>query len=117
MTHSTDSSNRRGLFGQIHDFFYSEEPAYGLAMVRMALPAALLLAVIRRWPHVRELYSLDGAPAPLWNSFGIESGLPIPSAPVAVALYAAMVFFLRTPNGTLKAGSRTPADANQSFCW
>ena len=94
MTQQTASPRRNGLFRQIHDFFYSEEPAYGLALVRMALPAALLLAVLRRWPHVRELYSLDGSPAPLWDSFGLESGLPIPSAPVAVALYAAMVFFL-----------------------
>ncbi|REJ92256.1 MAG: hypothetical protein DWQ29_04995 [Planctomycetota bacterium] len=94
MTQSTTPLRRTGLSGRIHDFFYAEEPVYGLALVRMALPAALLLAVLRRWPHVRELYSIDGAPAPLWNSFGLEAGLPIPSAPVAVALYAAMVFFL-----------------------
>jgi hypothetical protein len=67
-------------------FFFAEEVPYGLALVRICLPLALLIPLIPRWPHAREIFSTDGAAAPLWESFGFPGLLPIPSGPLAVAL-------------------------------
>ncbi len=41
-----------------------------MAVVRMLLPAVLLLVMVPRWFHARELFSLDGAPAPLADNYG-----------------------------------------------
>lgn len=71
---------------RLAEFFYAEEVPYGLALIRICLPLSLLGGVIARWPHARELYSTDGSPAPLWTSFGYPDLLPIPSAPLAIAL-------------------------------
>jgi len=83
-----------GLPRRIRDFFHAEETPYGLALIRITMPLALLVGVIPRWPYAREIYSLDGAPAPLWDTYGMAEGLPLPTAPVAVALFSALVFFL-----------------------
>ena len=61
---------RREQSGGVRHFLFAEEVPYGLAIVRMLLPLALLAAVIPRWFHARELFSVDGAPAPLWYAYG-----------------------------------------------
>jgi hypothetical protein len=55
---------------QTKDFFFAQEVPYGMALVRMTLPLVLLVDVVRRWPFARELYSRDGATAPLAFNFG-----------------------------------------------
>jgi hypothetical protein len=77
---------KRALLERWNRFFFAEEVPYGLALVRICLPLALLIPLIPRWPHAREIFSSDGAPAPLWESFGFPDLLPIPSGPLAVAL-------------------------------
>ena len=62
----------------------------------MCLPLVLLIEVLPRWSHARELFSSQGAPTPLWTSYGLESGLPIPSAALAVALVSLLVMLLAT---------------------
>ena len=47
--------------GPIRRFFYKLEVPYGLALMRMTLPIALLIAMGYRWPFSRELFSSDGA--------------------------------------------------------
>jgi hypothetical protein len=84
------------LRDRLGDFFYAEEVPYGLALLRICLPLALLIAAIPRWPYARELYSLDGAPTPLWDSYGYPGLLPIPSAPIAVACATLYVMSLVT---------------------
>jgi hypothetical protein len=77
-------------------FFFAEEVPYGLALVRITLPLVLLIGVIHRWPHVREIFSADGAPTPLWLSYGTPAFLPELPAPVAVACYAILTMTLVT---------------------
>lgn len=86
----------RGMTARLAEFFYSEETPYGVALVRMFLPLVLLIEVLPRWAHSRELFSSQGAPTPLWVSYGIEQGLPIPSAALAVALMSLLVVLLLT---------------------
>jgi hypothetical protein len=81
---------------RLQQFFYAEEPPFSLALVRICLPLALLFPALPRWFHARELYSLDGAPTPLWNNYDYPGMLPIPSAPVAVALMSLYVVSLFT---------------------
>jgi hypothetical protein len=50
--------------------------------------------VLPRWRFARELYSLDGAPAPLADNFGYPDWLPILPGSIAVGVYTALVFFL-----------------------
>ncbi len=75
-------------------FFFSEEVPYGMALVRIVLPLVLLFGVLRRFGFVRELYSLDGSPAPLWVRYGAAPLLPEMAAPVAVALFAILTVSL-----------------------
>lgn len=77
-------------------FFLAKEVPYGLALVRMTLPWALLVSVLPRWRHARELFSTDGAPTPIWVSYGTSPLLPDLPAPVAVGLYSLLVFCLVT---------------------
>lgn len=88
------ADDHRGIRSALREFFYAERVPYGLALMRIFLPLVLLIDALPRWFHVRELYSSDGAPAPMWVSYGISEGLPIPSGPVAVACYTAMIFCL-----------------------
>ncbi|MGZ0172105.1 MAG: HTTM domain-containing protein [Planctomycetales bacterium] len=78
------------------DFFFAEEVPYGMAAVRMLLPAVLLLVMVPRWFHARELFSLDGASAPLADNYGYFDFLPVPSGPLAVALATLLVLTLVT---------------------
>lgn len=82
------ASNRLALW------FHRREVPYSLAMIRMFLPWVLLIGVIPRWFHARELYSTDGAPAPFWVGYGHTDLLPILPASGAVALKTALVFLL-----------------------
>lgn len=96
MTTAAVPERRRGLTTRLGEFFYAEEAPYGIALVRMVLPLVLLIEVLPRWSHARELFSAQGAPTPLWTSYGIEPGLPIPSAALAVALVSLLVILLVT---------------------
>ena len=78
------------------DFFFAEEVPYGMAVVRMLLPAVLLLVMVPRWFHARELFSLDGAAAPLADNYGYFDFLPVPSVAMAVALATLLVLTLLT---------------------
>lgn len=75
-------------------FFYSEEVSYGMALMRIFLPLVLLGDAGYRWAYARELYSSDGAPAPLAMEFGCPNFLPILPAWLAVPLHTALLCFL-----------------------
>jgi hypothetical protein len=77
---------------RIHDFFYTEEPPYSLALVRIALPLVMLTMVLPRWQFARELYSTDGATAPLAIGYGYYHFLPEFSGSVAAALCTLLLF-------------------------
>ncbi len=77
---------RPSLRARIAEFFFAEETPFGLALVRILMSIACLLVTIPRWIHTRELFSADGAPAPLAMSYGYADLLPIPSGSLAVAL-------------------------------
>ncbi|MCA9081199.1 MAG: hypothetical protein KDA58_11620, partial [Planctomycetaceae bacterium] len=86
----------RSLSEHLHDFFYAREVPYSLAVVRIVLPWILMIAALPRWFHIRELYSLDGAPAPMWEGFGHVDLLPVFSPTFAVAGYTLMLCCLVT---------------------
>ncbi|MGD9857487.1 MAG: HTTM domain-containing protein [Planctomycetaceae bacterium] len=77
-------------------FFFAEEVPYGMALVRITLPLVLLIGVLWRWAFVRELYSTDGSPTPLWVNYGSGPMVPELSAPVAVALFTILAASLVT---------------------
>jgi hypothetical protein len=77
-----------------NEFFMAEEVPYGMALVRIALPLVLLVGVLPRWGHVREMYSADGTPTPLWVAYGTPQLIPNLPAPIAVGLYSLLVFCL-----------------------
>lgn len=79
---------------QVNEFFFAREIPYGLAVVRIFLPLAMLLPMIHRLKWVRELYSSDGATAQLSSVYGYGDMFPVFSGSVAVALYCAMIVFL-----------------------
>ena len=81
---------------RITAFFLEEEVPYALALLRMAIPAIMLILVVQHWPFVRQIYSQDGAAAPLWENYFQPELLPIPSATVAVGLYAVLTVSLIT---------------------
>ncbi len=84
-------SNLKERFKQ---FFHSREVPYGIALVRMFVPMALLTDMVARFPYAREIYSTDGAPTPLWITYGYAKFLPeIPGTP-AVALVALLILAL-----------------------
>ncbi len=75
-------------------FFYAQEIPYGLAVIRVLMPLVLLAVVLPRWRHARELFSADGAAAPMAVNYGYFDFLPeLPGAAV-VGLTTALVFFL-----------------------
>lgn len=90
----TAISKRPSLFQQLHEFFYAEQSPYGLALVRMILPAVALIPMFRRFPRVRELFSSDGAPQQLAELFGHGAMLPELTPVLASALYCLMLFAL-----------------------
>ncbi|MEZ6067622.1 MAG: HTTM domain-containing protein [Planctomycetaceae bacterium] len=75
-------------------FFFAEEVPVGMVLMRICLPLALLVAAVPRWSRARELYSSDGATAPLWSNFDMPGLLPIPSASVAIALFTLLICLL-----------------------
>lgn len=93
-----DGMPATGLPGLIHqrvkDFFYQKEVPYGLAMVRILLPLAMLLPMLQRLPWVRELYSTDGATVQLSAIYRFGNWLPEFSGSVVVGLYVLMLFCL-----------------------
>jgi len=54
----------------------------------------LLIGTVQRAFHIRELYSIDGAPSPLWINYGTAQFLPDLAPAAAVSLYAALVVSL-----------------------
>lgn len=88
-------STKTGMIrDRFHQFFFAKEVPYGLAIVRMLVPLVLLGTVCTRWPFARELFSADGAPAPLADLFRYYDYLPVLPGTVAVGLFAALGFFL-----------------------
>ncbi|HLQ46561.1 MAG TPA: HTTM domain-containing protein, partial [Planctomycetaceae bacterium] len=83
---------RQSLRGRIRDFFFAEETPFGLALVRIVISIACLLVTVPRWIYSRELYSVDGAPAPLAVNYGFPDLLPIPPGGMAVALMTILTF-------------------------
>lgn len=81
----------RGLISFLNDFFFRKEVPYGLAIVRILMPIAVLWGVVERWPWLRELYTLDGAPAPLFDNYGYPGYLPILPVSIAVPIYTVMM--------------------------
>ena len=75
-------------------FFFAEEVPYGAAAARIAIPLPLLFDAVARWPHVRELYSADGAPAALWHTYGVPNALPELSGWAAAGLHSLYLFAL-----------------------
>lgn len=89
-------NEKRGLKKQILEFFYREEVPYSPALMRIILPLVLLAVVVPRWQHARELFSTDGAPAPLAIGYGMENFPPAPDGAVAVAMMTLLVISLVT---------------------
>ncbi|MBT4865308.1 MAG: HTTM domain-containing protein [Planctomycetaceae bacterium] len=87
-------TNDQGVRSRFSRFFYSEEVPYGLAIVRILMPLALLVPMLARWSLARELYSTDGAPTPLWFNYGWYNLLPLFSGGVVVAMHTLLIFFL-----------------------
>lgn len=85
-----------GLRDRVRNFFYAEEAPYGLALVRIAMSLTLLMPMLPRWFYTRELYSTDGSPSPIWESFGYYEFLPLFSGGVIVALHSTLIFTLIT---------------------
>ena len=88
------SRPRRGWNQQWQEFFYREEVPYSLALMRIILPCVLLLVVVPRWQHARELFSTDGAAAPLAAGYGLVNFPPVPGGTLAVAMMTALVVSL-----------------------
>ncbi|QDU81645.1 Vitamin K-dependent gamma-carboxylase [Polystyrenella longa] len=85
-------TERKSIVQELRDFFHKEEVPFGLALIRMALPFVLFLTMAIRWTWSRELYSSDGAPAPLAIGFGYHDFLPLLPGSVIVALHTLMLF-------------------------
>lgn len=89
MKHDTEPLSKR-----TERFFFTEEVPYGLALCRISLPLALLTMALPRWSTARELFSIEGATAPLAIGYGYLNFLPEFSGSIAVGLYSAMVMAL-----------------------
>ena len=90
VTNSDSPSTEKG------GFFFGQELPHGMAIVRILLPLVLLLVIVPRWPHARELFSADGAAAPLTRNYANSWQLPVPSGTVAVGLTTLLAFTLVT---------------------
>ena len=80
----------------LKQFFFKEEVPYGMALARICLPLVLLLVIVPRWYHARELFSSDGAAAPLPVNYGLPDLVPVPNGTVAVAAASLLVLTLVT---------------------
>ncbi|GIX03199.1 MAG: hypothetical protein KatS3mg113_0205 [Planctomycetaceae bacterium] len=72
---------------RLHHFFFAEEIPWALALIRIVLPWVMIAMMLPRWPYTRELFSVDGATAPLGIGYGYPDWLPEFSAPVMIALH------------------------------
>lgn len=77
-------------------FFFAEEAPYAIALTRISLPLVVMGVMLHRWYYVRELYTADGAPAPLADNFGYWNWLPILPGWFGVAAYGVMIFLFLT---------------------
>ena len=84
------------LKSRVSRFFYTEEVPYGMALVRILLPIGLLVAMVPRWSHAREIFSTDGVPSPLWVGYGWGDLFPLVSGTVVVVMFSVMLFCLIT---------------------
>lgn len=89
----TNDEAPRGL-GRLADWFYAEEPPYGMSLMRIVLPLVLLIDTCFRHPWAREFYSTDGAPSPLDVNFQRAGMVFIPGGSLAVALHAILIVSL-----------------------
>ena len=89
-----ESPSFAALRANLGRFFFAEEIPYGPAAVRMMVAAPMLFDAALRWPHARELYSADGAPAALWHTYGLPNALPELPGAAAVGLFTLYVFAL-----------------------
>ncbi len=80
----------------IERFFYAPEMPYGMALVRITLPLVMMSMILPRWPFAREIFSSDGATAPLAIGYGYVNLLPEFSGAVAVALFSLLTVSLFT---------------------
>lgn len=94
MSASYPLSDHRSLRSSWQSFFYREEVPFSLALLRILLPLVLLIVVVPRWVHSRELYSTDGAAAPLAINYGWPDFFPEPNGTVAVALVSVLAVSL-----------------------
>jgi hypothetical protein len=81
--------------GWLTEWFFAEEPPYGMALMRIVLPLVLLIDTCFRHPWAREFYSTDGAPSPLDVNFQRPGMVYIPEGTLAVALHAILIASLR----------------------
>ena len=82
--------------GWLTDWFFAEEPPFGMALMRIVLPLVLLIDTCFRHPWAREFYSTDGAPSPLDVNFQRPGMVFIPEGTLAVALHALLIASLVT---------------------
>jgi hypothetical protein len=96
MNAGNSSSPSTGIRAALREFFYAEEIPYGLALMRIVISIALLLAMVPRWAYARELFSSDGAPVPVWMIYGHHQLFPEPSGEAAVAIHSILLLALVT---------------------
>lgn len=77
-------------------FFEAQEVPYAMALLRITLPLVMLIGVLQRFMYVRELFSTDGSPTPIWETYGMKNFLPILPPAAAMALYAVLICCLIT---------------------
>lgn len=87
-------TQQNSIRNRFHRFFFVKEIPFGLAIVRILVPLILFGTVCTRWRYSRELFSSDGAPAPLADIFRYYDFLPVLPGSVVVGLFAALGFFL-----------------------
>ncbi len=94
MSTGNTSTSQQGIRARLGEFFYAEEVPYGLALMRIVISIALLMAMVPRWQFARELYSSDGGASPIWNVYAHTPLFPEPSGAAAVAIHSVLIFAL-----------------------
>jgi len=94
MTQQPATGVNQPLMEKYKEFFFKTEVPYGLALLRILLPLVIFCDLLPRWFHARELFSLDGAPVPLWSNYGLFNWQPLFSAEITVALMTALMCLL-----------------------
>lgn len=90
------SSSLTAAREKLDHFFYAPEVPYGLALVRITLPLVMMSMILPRWAACREIFSLDGATAPLPLGYGYPFMFPEFGGTIAVALYCLLTLSLFT---------------------